>query len=141
VSRRTPLVDRELIPSALSVSATRDPFGPHSPTRHAFELLAARCRDLGARLVVFGVPCVTEPDAPALVDGGAEFLCELNRDLARLGRETGFTVVSVDRAFHDAHAAGRVLIIPGDGHWNAEGHRLAAAALAPQLAALLPGAK
>jgi hypothetical protein len=142
-SRRTPLFASTDPPPAVAKPygfSGRDPFAADGALRHAFELLAAHCRDIGARLVVFGVPTIGEPDTPPLVQDGVEYLYELNRGLARLGKDVGFATVSVDRALHDAHAAGVVVTIP-DGHWNAAGHRLAAEALAPQLAKLLPSAK
>jgi lysophospholipase L1-like esterase len=134
-SGRTPLFASSEVPRAAASrdSRERDPFARGTALRHAFEELVVRCREMRATLVVFGVPTIGAPTAPPVVERGVEYLYELNQGLARLGAEIGFATVSVDRALHDAHAAGRVVTVP-DGHWNTLGHRLAAEALAPQLA-------
>lgn len=141
-SRRTPLFASTAAPRATGPdrdAAPRDPFAKYGALRHSFEMLLAHCRGIGARLVVFGVPEIGEPDTPSCVEDGVEYLYELNRGLARLGKEIGFATASVDRPLHDALAAGVVVTVP-DGHWNAAGHRIVAEALAPQLAKLLPPA-
>jgi lysophospholipase L1-like esterase len=134
-SGRTPLVASRESPRAASGADAlrREPFGRESVLRHAFELLVVRCKEMNAKLVVFGVPELSSPAAKPVVIDGSEYLYDLNQGLALLGRDLGFATVSVDRAFHDADAAGVVVALP-DAHWNREGHRLAAEALAPQLA-------
>lgn len=140
VTGRTPLVAPAHGPAIDAVAGgsarfTRERFGPDSATRHAFELLVARCRELGVPLAAFAVPPLGEPDAPGAGDG---FLYLPGRLLAELGRDAGFPVISLDAAFHDAWREGRNVTVP-DGHWNAEGHRIAAETLAPRLADLLRG--
>jgi lysophospholipase L1-like esterase len=133
LSRRTPLLAPETVSPSAPAAGGREPFGPHGATWHAFDLLAARCRACRVPLVVFGVPCAYASGSSLPPDDGSQ-----DRDLAKLASVHGFKVVSVERAFREAQSAGRNVIIPDDGHWNADGHRVAADALAPELAALLP---
>ena len=138
ISGRVPLLAPTRGPAIDAVAGgaarfTRERFGPDTATRHAFTLLVARCRDLGVPFAAFAVPPLGEPDAPGANDG---FLYLPGRLLAELGRDAGFPVISLDAAFHDAWRAGRSVTVP-DGHWNAEGHRIAADSLAPRLRELL----
>jgi len=137
---RTPLVATDAMPRATSDVATGDPFAPDAPVRHAFELLVAKSRALGAKLAVFGAPPLNERVAPPVVEDGAEFLYDVNQRLLRLGKEIGFATLSVDRAMHDARASGVVVVHVADGHWNATGHRIVAEALAPQIERLFASA-
>ena len=140
VSGRTPLFGGAETPhpavAARGRSPSYDPWGAESATRHAFELLQDRCRAVGASLVVFGAAPYDEPERAPLLRDGVEFLYGANSSLAALGDDVGFTTLSVDRPIRDALAAGAAVCVP-DGHWNAEGHRIVAAALAPRLAEIL----
>jgi len=145
LSGRTPLVapktpSRHDAVDAASRVAGLDLWRADGPSRHAFELLVEQCRALGARLVSFAVPPFCEPDEPAVPGEDGTILYATTRRLARLGRDVGFETVSLDRAFHDAWAAGADVTVP-DGHWNARGHRIAAETLAPTLAAFLTSPK
>jgi len=111
--------------------------GPDSVTAMLLARLKVRCDAIGARLAVFDASTPGRLDRPP---GGADrsmLLSPVSRRLAEIGRDAGFTVLSVDRALIDAADRGESVTIP-DGHWNAAGHAVVAAALAEQLAPMLP---
>lgn len=103
------------------------------------DILLRRLRDAsaaaGARLVVFDATDLAAAEREARSDG--DFLTPLSRRLRELGRDAGFDVHSVDRALVDAAARGVDVVLAGDGHWSADGHRVVAESLAGPLARLL----
>jgi len=68
-----------------------------------------------------------------------------DRRLGAIGERLGITIVDPTGALRGRAAAGEELFVPGDPHWNAAGHRVAAEelvrVLTPMMAATAPPAK
>jgi len=145
--RRAFRTHREELYDANAMAAlTAHMLDPQSPTHALLERVRARCAELGARLLVFGIPLRHDehlymPDVPlpraaleALRDG-APYKSELTLALEELGARLGFLVASVDHALLLRTRAGENFNV-GDGHLDAAGHAVVAGALEPALRAL-----
>jgi SGNH hydrolase-like domain, acetyltransferase AlgX len=134
------------------VPAELNPFGPRNPGEVAWlwRVNAALLRDLqsdvrarGAELVVFYVPARFEVDDEAWRATRALYglgLKRWSRDkvfetlLSTCGR-LGVPLVDPRGVLRRAEQSGRRTYFPLDGHWTADGHDLAAAAIAAHLRA------
>jgi len=115
---------------------------PESAPRHALELVARACRERGVPLVVTHVAhkhdrYLYEPRFPCPEDmGPAPFATYTTRRIQEACNALGVEFVPLDDRFLAACRAGRRLHV-GDGHPNAEGHRIVADALEGPLRAAL----
>ena len=114
-----------------------------SPTFAALSLLRQACLDVGAPLIAFSLPHLHDqylqnpwlrPGAKArsALESGVPFRTDLTEHLEAAGCRLGFRVLSVDGALLEAVRRGRNLNV-GDGHLDAEGHRVIGEELARQL--------
>lgn len=153
------------MPAAVCIGAGRPrgfgpPFGlaawlrdPTTEVRDAFDALDACLVELrdaveatGARFVVGVWPMRFQADPrewPGVLAGqhlrlDAFDIDAATRTIASRARAHGITVVDPLDAFREAAVDGP-LYLPNDMHWNADGHRVAAAALLPVVAQLLQG--
>jgi len=113
-------------------------------TGAAVGALADRVADAGARFVVLEVDPVHALGSAA--DRAEELDLDLelpNRELRRICDGKGLELVELAPAFRALREKGVRYSWADDGHWNAEGHRVAAAALFERLrqpaAAMIPG--
>jgi hypothetical protein len=97
---------------------------------------------VGARTAVFLIPLSVQVYEDTLRQWLADH--ELERSsialekpqatMQRVGRLTGVDVIDILDAFREWHRReGKGLYLAGDGHWNADGHRLATAVVAEEL--------
>lgn len=109
--------------------------------------LLASIRSVGAEPLVALVPALQAVDADALNRTlaytryqPAEFEFEKpHKIFAAMAEANGAAVVDPLALFRAAHADGRSLYLPGDLHFNGEGHALFAGAIEPKLRAMLAG--
>ncbi len=107
-----------------------------------------RARGAGFWLVTLSNPIQVHPDAALRRDymaaAGVETLDYPDRRLADFGRRAGIPVVTLAGPMAE-HVAREGVVLhgfpeaPGNGHWNREGHRLAAEILAERLCPALAG--
>jgi hypothetical protein len=104
-------------------------------TKAAFRRGAEICRQHGIRLVavyipikfrVYGDVC-TYPAGSRCVRWTP---WDLEAQFAEFSRTAGIEFLSLTEPMHRAAAAGRVLYVPEDSHWSAEGHRFVAEQIA-----------
>lgn len=112
--------------------------------------LKAACDEIGAPLVVMPVPhhydeYLINPAVPLPPEleqpsagGDEDFRTRLTRELASLGEEIGFPVISVDQTLLEAARRRELLQVP-DGHLNERGNALVAEAAARALKPMLEG--
>jgi hypothetical protein len=103
----------------------------------------ALCRQHGIEMVVAFIPskfrvyrdlCAFDPDSPCL-SWPIDELPDALRSLIS-GMSTALRFVDLTPRLQAEAAAGAVLYLPDDPHWNAEGHRVAALALAEHFRSL-----
>ncbi|MEZ6019759.1 MAG: SGNH/GDSL hydrolase family protein [Planctomycetota bacterium] len=146
-----PAIDASVQPENVSYTGTDESYralieqilnrlaDPQEPSHHALVEMARECREHGVPFVAVAVPFehdqhLYEPRFPAPPhDPGRQGPSMLSVALAKVGQAEGFPVWNVDRAM-GAQAAAGVRLHCGDGHPNAEGHRVIADQLAPALA-------
>jgi len=122
------------------------PYGPtHRPlvnemwrrTTPLLRALKASVERDGARLLLFYIPCRFELNERAwaltreryrLGDGWDT--TRLRTRLAAVCRQLGIEMIEPTARYREAEAAGRLAYLPGDGHWTALGHAIAAEAIA-----------
>jgi hypothetical protein len=120
---------------------------PNSLARYLLGRIHAKCRELGAPLVVFVAPSAHDqylystlaPLPPEIARGDYErpYKTLLTRRIEQAARDMGFHAVSVDQALLDAMSAGRPLHVPGDDHYNRRGNEVVARELARALQPIL----
>ncbi len=99
------------------------------------------CRANGVELVVAFVPaklriyrdlCRFAPGSPCPAWPSDDLPDDVRRLVGGLGPDVGY--VDLTPALHTAAEAGEIVYLPDDPHWAEAGHRVAAEALAPELA-------
>ncbi|MEM7309103.1 MAG: SGNH/GDSL hydrolase family protein [Planctomycetota bacterium] len=113
---------------------------PDSVTFELLRRIKSVCDAAGAELIAFSVPhhhdqfllvprLVPSTTAAAALRGEGRFRTRLSDQLARAAAALGFDAVDVDHELLELSQVERVNLNAGDGHINAEGHRIVAEAL------------
>jgi hypothetical protein len=142
-------IERSLVPtnrfleSCLTTRSTLERDYLRDFTLQTFDRLEARCREIGARLVVLAVPALVQASRRAFDAWAALRSGERAKDLDRRGFYDDFVSRLAARGLQvadpiaeiEAAEARGVSCYHREGHWNAEGHRAAARVLVPVLRA------
>ncbi len=123
-----PRESAEMAPAKAS-SPDEKPTG-REMTRTLLRAMAERVHTSGATFLIVFVPV---PD-DLRGEIGAHTVEAARAAVAAVAGEAGARFVDLTDAFAAASARGEQLFIPGDGHWSAQGHALAARELAPLVA-------
>ncbi|MEM7384112.1 MAG: hypothetical protein AAF514_04130, partial [Verrucomicrobiota bacterium] len=108
-------------PSANNKTLITSPVDRNALTVRIMEELAAKCRSVGARLVIMKFGVFQFPNNPAVRKAEAAF----HNRFARLQNEVGY--LDLDKAFAQQGFTARQLTEGiEDGHWNIFGHRIVA---------------
>jgi hypothetical protein len=111
-------------------------------TRQLLDRAHRIARDAGAQTVVFLIPHEIQISEPALekfmaATGMRAEDVELDQPqsiLAEWGARSGVAVIDLAPEFRASAEQGKTLYLEHDGHWNRDGHALAAAVVARELA-------
>lgn len=106
------------------------------------DALESEAAGTGARTAVFLIPLTMQLDDAAFADfvgafgmrGSDAFLRAPQERMRAWSEHSGVPVIDLLPAFRAAREAGAALYLEGDGHWDAEGHALAARQVAQALA-------